>query len=131
MAIRLGPQLSFVTEPDVVPPIPPVEPPGKLLVEVQARIKGAIRQDNGLYTLGVEIDTPPYSAETHKQLLRAWAVTVPDGSPLPEGGQAFLDSTFPKYTVETQGFDGATHFLPVADVPAGQSVTQILLQDED
>lgn len=131
MAIRLGPALSFAIDSPVPIDVPPIEPPGKLLVEVQARIKGALAQDNGLYTLGVELDTPPYSTATHKQLLRAWAVTVPDGNPLPDGAQAFLDSTFPKCTVETQGFEGATHFLPVADVPAGQSVTQIVLQDED
>lgn len=131
MAIRFGPKLSFAIDSPIPPDVPPIEPPAKLLVEVQGRIRGALAQDNGLYTLGVELDVPPYSTETHKQLLRAWAVTVPDGQPLPETEQAFLDSAFPKYTVETPGFEGATHFLPVADVPAGQSVTQILLQDED
>lgn len=131
MAIRFGPKLAFGIDPETPIDVPPIGPPAKLLVEVQARVRGAIRQDNGLYTLGVELDVPPYSTETHKQLLRAWAVTVPDGQPIPEAEQAFLDSAYPKYTVETQGFEGATHFLPVADVPAGQSVTQILLQDED
>lgn len=133
MALRFGPKLAYTVQPPIVPePTPDVTPPGKALVEVQARIVGATPQDNGLFTLAVEADIPPYSAETHKQVLRAWAVVVPDGQPLPETEQAFLDSAYPKATVETAGaFGGVTVPLPVADVPAGQLTVQTIFQDED
>lgn len=129
MALRFGPRLDHTipTEPGPGP-----EPtPDRLPVEIEAGIDSASPIGDGLFVLNVVAAVPPYSTDLNKRLLKVYAVAVPQGQPLPETPQAFLDSPNPSGIIDVADrTDGHRQVFPIHGVPAA-NVIQFILQDED
>lgn len=130
MALRFGPRLNHTIPTDSTPAPEPT--PDKLPVEIEADIDSAVPIGNGLFTLNVVAVIPPYSADLNKRLLKVFAVAVPDGQPLPETEQGFLDSPYPKAELEvSQELSGHRQVFPIHGAAGGKNVVQYILQDED
>ena len=134
MSLRFGPRIDHTVTADVPAPAPvPDTPAVKVPVEIEAFIGDATPLGDGTYRLDCGAKVPGYSADTSKVLRAVFAVAVPDGQPVPETEQAFLDSSYPKGGLDLAPPDGnpLEVTLPVSGVPAGKVVVQYILMDED
>jgi len=135
MALRFGPRIDHTipTEPAPTPDTPPDAPPAKLPVEIDAFIGDAVPLDDGTFRLECGANVPAYSAESSKVLKTILAVAVPDGQPLPETEQGFIDSPYSRGGLDLAPPDGnpVTVAIPISGVPAGKLIIQFILVDED
>lgn len=134
MSLRFGPRIDHAVTADAPAPDPvPDTPAVKVPVEIEAFIGDATPLGDGTYRLDCGAKVPGYSADTSKVLRAVFAVAVPDGQPVPETEQAFLDSSYPKGGLDLAPPDGnpLEVTLPVSGVPAGKIIVQYILMDED
>lgn len=131
MSLRYGP--SFVA--DVTAPSPgPTPLPGKVLVDILAS-PGEVTEatdGSGTFFLGVVIDIPAYSIDTHRQVLRVHAVGIPEGFTLPGDPKFLLETATIQGSVEVAGMvEGTRQVISLGGIGLGKMGVQTVIQDED